>query len=93
MTDSALVKKQLGLSYNTARYKLNRLIIFEYAKLLGLDECFRCKKPIKDLEDFSIDHKQPWYFVDPKLFWEIKNIAYSHRSCNSASHRGTVRNG
>jgi hypothetical protein len=35
------------------------------------------------VKDFSIEHKQRWLDVDPALFWDLTNIAFSHFICNS----------
>lgn len=84
--DNAPVKRQLGISYNTARYRLNRLIMFDFAKRLGLDNCYRCGLKIESIDDFTVDHKERWLNVDPKLFWDMNNIAFSHQRCNSRVH-------
>lgn len=35
----------------------------------------------------SIDHKNPWIGVDVNLFWDVKNIAFSHLKCNISTGR------
>ena len=30
------------------------------------------------IEDLSIEHKKPWLDEDPRLFWDMGNIAFSH---------------
>lgn len=81
----------LGMPINTARLKLNRILLFEFVKRLELDDCFRCQTKIALLEDFTIDHKNAWENVDNTLYWDINNIAFSHHKCNSlARHQGVV---
>ena len=84
---SIYVKEQLGMAGDKARYKLGRILLLELAKKLNAHMCYRCGKPIENVEEFSIDHKQPWLHVDPKLFWDVENIAFSHHRCNSKHHR------
>jgi hypothetical protein len=59
--------------------------MFFMAQELGWLSCFRCGEDIETVEDFSVDHKKPWFDKDTKLFWSIRNISFSHLSCN-ASH-------
>lgn len=49
-----------------------------------MDICFRCKEKIDSVDDFSIDHKDPWlHSTDPKkLFFDLENVAFSHEKCN-----------
>lgn len=78
---------QLGMHEATARGRLSRLILFSFAQRLELDTCFRCGEKIERVEDLSIEHKVPWLDVDPALFWDLNNIAFSHLSCNSGAAR------
>jgi hypothetical protein len=48
---------------------------------LGLNQCFRCQQPMT-LMDYSIEHKKEWLGDDSNLFWDISNIAFSHKKCN-----------
>lgn len=84
-------KLQLGMYQSEADRKLARIIMFNLAKKLGEDICYRCFKRIERLEEFSVDHKKPWLDVSVKLFWDIDNIAFSHRKCNTSVRRS--RNG
>ena len=56
---------------------------------MKLDSCFHCNKNIRNIENFSIEHKIPWlYSSDPrKLFFDLKNIGFSHLSCNIGARR------
>lgn len=86
MRDFTPANVQLGMSYHTARSRLQRKILFEFAKRLKMDTCHRCGGQI-DADEFSIDHKKPWLHVDAELFWDLENIAFSHHGCNSGHHR------
>ncbi len=79
--------RQLGMPYGTACSKLRKALLFELAKETSKDICFRCQKKIDTVEEFSIDHKIPWFNGDNSLFWDLSNIAYSHLSCNCKSKR------
>lgn len=79
--------QQLGTSYITAVYRLQRRLLFKMAQQLGLDICHRCGKQIEVLEQFSVEHKQPWLDVSPDLFWDLDNVAFSHQRCNSKAIR------
>ena len=79
--------KQLGMPIGTASARLRKNIMFSMAKELKRDICFHCKNKIESLEEFSIEHKVPWLDNDPKLFWDLDNIAFSHLSCNIKASR------
>lgn len=83
--------KQLGMRIRTASAKLQRMVLFKMFQRLNEDVCYRCKLKIENLRDFSLDHKKAWLHVDPKLFWELDNIAASHTGCNSGARRGSPR--
>lgn len=74
--------EQLGMPYGTATQRLRKIIIFNLVKETGKDICFKCSKRISKIEELSIEHKQPWLHVTPDLFWDYKNIAFSHLRCN-----------
>lgn len=77
------------MSYSTATYRLYRQIMFAMAQELERDFCFRCDKQIVRIGDFTVEHKLPWLDVDPALFWDLENIAFSHQKCNSGAARRT----
>jgi hypothetical protein len=85
---SNVVKEQLGVTQGTAQFRLQRMLIFDFLQRLGLDTCFRCGNPLSK-DDFDLDHKEPWLNVDPALYWDLKNVGFSHHSCNSSAHRVT----
>jgi|SRR5580658_9124067 hypothetical protein len=81
------VYKQLGMSSGTATYRLARLLLFHYVQQASADKCFRCGLKIESIDDFSVEHKKPWLHVSPDLYWDLGNIAFSHRTCNSGAAR------
>lgn len=83
----------LGESFGAATCKLRKAIMFDLAQKLNLTVCFRCGKEIQ-LKDFSIEHKIAWMNSENPIdmFYDLDNIAFSHRSCNSrAASRPTKR--
>lgn len=75
----------LGMSITTARSRLMRILLFEFSKQSSIPACYRCGDPIYTIEEFSIEHKQPWMQAkDPiKAYFDLQNIAFSHLKCNS----------
>jgi len=81
--DSNRVKTvHLGMPYGTAMHKLRKNLVFHMAQRLGEDFCFKCGNRIETAEELSIEHKAPWLHSDEALFWDMDNIAFSHRVCN-----------
>lgn len=76
---------QLGMPYGTASNRLRKILFFNLLKEFGRNICFRCGTEISSSKNLSVEHKKPWYNKDPKLFWDLSNIAYSHLSCNIAT--------
>jgi len=72
----------LGIAYGTACSKLRKMIMFDLLKQLNKDVCYKCGKQIENVDDFSIEHKNPWLYVDKDLFWDLNNITFSHLKCN-----------
>lgn len=72
------------MNVSTANNRLRKKLLFHFAKLLGLDDCYRCHKKIKNLEEFSIEHKESWMSSKNSLdkFFDLDNIAFSHLICN-----------
>lgn len=60
------------------------MLLFELAKKLKMNTCFRCGKKIKSVADFSVDHKQSWLRADNPFaaFFDLTNVAFSHLDCN-----------
>jgi hypothetical protein len=75
----------LGMDLGTASNRLKKQIFLQMAAELGRDLCLKCNLRIENAEDLSVDHIKPWRGADPKLFWDLSNIAFSHRKCNIAA--------
>jgi len=73
----------------TASNRLKKNLLFEFAKRLDLHWCYQCGAEIEDCDEFTIEHKTPWlHSEDPRgLFFDIDNIAFSHKSCNYSAAR------
>ena len=80
-------RRQLGVDKGTATGQLKKLLLFEFAKRLGLANCIRCGLEIASANDFTVDHKKPWFHIDVALFWDLENIGFSHDSCNKKAKR------
>lgn len=78
-------KEQLGINPGTASSMLKKSLLFQMAQKLSLDYCYQCKERIVSVDQFSIEHKEPWLDSDDpiKLFFDLDNIAFSHLSCNA----------
>lgn len=85
-------KDQLGMPFGTASSRLKKIIMFSMAQKLDLDLCFRCKDRIKTVEEFTVEHKEPWLDKNIELFWNLGNIAFSHAKCNRPSRPGRIPN-
>lgn len=72
------------MPHGTANGKLRKMLLFYFVKKLNIDICYRCKKRIVKLKDFSVDHKKSWMYADNPIeaFFDIENIAFSHIKCN-----------
>ena len=75
--------EQLGMPYGTASARLKKLIFFNLVQKLEQNLCYHCQRKIESADDLSVEHKRPWLNIDPSLFWDLENIAFSHLSCNS----------
>lgn len=73
------------MAFGTANGKLKKLLLFNFVKLANLDTCFRCGQKIRSLNEFSVDHKEPWLNAEKPVetFFDIGNVAYSHLKCNT----------
>jgi hypothetical protein len=85
--------KVLGIPHGTAQARLRRNLIFHLARLAGLDICYRCDKLIETQDTISIDHKEDWLNSDNPVekFFDISNIAFSHKKCNKPYLGGSFR--
>ena len=82
-------KEQLGMAQGTARNKLVKSIMFDMVKRLGLNFCYQCAAEIIEIDNLTVEHKEPWLdSKDPKgLYFDLDNIAFSHHACNSGAAR------
>jgi hypothetical protein len=78
---------QLGMNPGTASHRLVKDLLFKFVEQDG-HVCYQCGMPMTR-NDFSIEHKTPWLdSEDPiKLFFDLNNIAFSHKFCNMAAAR------
>lgn len=73
----------LGVPIGTAANKLRKMIMFSLLDELGKNQCFVCKQVIKNADELSIEHIEPWESTkDASKFWDLNNIAFSHLRCN-----------
>jgi len=75
-------RKQLGMPIGTACHRLRQQLFFKYIKKTGENFCYDCKKEILTPEEVSIQHKKVWLHISAELFWDLDNIAFSHKKCN-----------
>ncbi len=84
----ALAERELGMSMTSARTLLRKQIMLSMARKLHEDVCFKCGIKIEIAEELSIEHKKFWLHVSSELFWDLDNIAFSHRKCNTPDRPG-----
>jgi hypothetical protein len=72
----------LGIPLGTATHRLRRSLFFALVVKCGENICYRCEEEITSEHELSIEHKVDWLGNSPELFWDLDNIAYSHRKCN-----------
>lgn len=79
--------QQLGMNPGTASYRLIKDLLFSFVEGYG-HKCFRCGGSL-ERENFSIEHKEPWLdSQSPRdMFFDLGNVAYSHKACNIAAGR------
>jgi hypothetical protein len=71
------------MPHGTASYRLRKMVLLHLLQKYGENICFKCSEKIEDVNDLSIEHKQPWEGVSVELFWSLDNIAFSHLRCNT----------
>ena len=78
------------MSATTAKHRLERMILFQLIQQTQRDKCYVCDYRIEEVDQLSIEHKLPWYGDDrdSNLYWNLDNIAFSHRKCNLPHRRG-----
>ena len=79
---------QLGMNPGTASHRLVKDILWTLIVRCGMDSCHACGKKISR-DTLSIEHVIPWLDSDDPvgLFFDQRNIAFSHLSCNAAAAR------
>lgn len=79
---------QLGMNYSTASGRLVKDILWSFIEASGRDLCHVCGKKM-ERTTFSIEHIIPWQdSANPVgMFFDVKNISFSHLSCNIAGAR------
>lgn len=84
--------KQLGINPSTAAGRLVKDILYKFVVETGNNECFQCGEDMSR-DTFSIEHKEPWLDShDPVgLYFDLDNISFSHRSCNSGAARSAKK--
>jgi hypothetical protein len=70
------------MPFGTASHRLRVLVMFSLIQRLGENRCAKCSETIVSADDLSIEHIVPWEGVSATLFWNLDNIAFSHRACN-----------
>lgn len=75
----------LGLNFSTATHQLKKSLMLHLAKQCNMSKCYRCGKEIETGKELSVDHKKDWLQStnSVELFWDISNLAFSHKSCNT----------
>lgn len=72
----------LGIPHGTANHRLRKMILFDLLVRHNENVCIRCGEPILLIEELSVEHIKPWEGISADLFWDLKNIAFSHMGCN-----------
>ena len=82
----------LGVNASSADSRLKTMLLFKLAGLLNLLDCYRCGGPIESIDQFTKDHKVAWLNSEnpSELFFDLDNVAFSHRTCNSSAATGTA---
>jgi len=89
INDNQNEARLLGMPFGTANNRLRKKLLFHFAKELGMDICFKCKRKIVDIDDVSIEHKESWRYADDPIaaFFNVHNVAFSHLKCNTGARR------
>jgi hypothetical protein len=97
--DNKLARREalLGMSFSTAVYRLQKIVLWDLLRQVGYTDCYRCSEPMT-FADFSLDHREPWENVSADLFWDPRNVEWSHLDCNQRAsaagrrRRSVIRN-
>ena len=73
----------------TASNRLTRQLLYNLGDRLDLQWCYHCASKIESVDNMSIEHKEPWlHSGNPvELYFNLGNIAFSHKSCNYRAAR------
>lgn len=84
-------EQQLGIKPRTARHQLNRDITYHLLLETGRNYCLRCSTPLTK-DNWSVEHVKDWLDSENPIdtFFDIKNIAFVCKICNSTYNRGRV---
>ena len=87
MSNNKKKAEQLGMPHGTAAGRLRKQILWGYIVKCSDNVCHQCGEFINNIDELSIEHIVPWLdSEDPiGLYFEQKNIAFSHLSCNVAN--------
>ena len=85
--------EQLGMNPGTASNRLKKMLLWKYIIEVAANYCFQCGDTIENIDELSIEHKQPWLDSDDSigLFFNLDNIAFSHLSCNVGAKRHNLK--
>jgi hypothetical protein len=83
-------QEQLGMNPSTAQHRLLKDILWDLIVKTNQDTCCKCGCKMTR-ETFSIEHLVPWLDSNnpTERFFDLENIAFSHKSCNYADARKT----
>ena|SRR5271157_3954910 len=77
----------LGMHFSTASARLKKSVLFSLIQETGRDICVVCDQIIEVEDDLSFEHIKPWESRDVSLFWDLSNIGFSHKRCNTPHRR------
>ena len=77
----------LGMPQGTASNRLRKMLLFRQLKKHNENFCVRCEKEIETADELSVEHIKPWEGISAELFWDLKNVAFSHMKCNIPHRR------
>ena len=81
--------RQLGMNPGTASNRLTKQLLYDLGDRLDLQWCYHCAAKIESVSNMSIEHKEPWLHSENPLdlYFDLDNIAFSHKSCNYKAAR------
>ena len=87
MNNNKLKAAKLGMPFGTANSRLKKALLYSLVVELGRHCCYQCGEWILTIEEFSVEHIEPWLRSENPVekFFDLKNVAYSHIRCNVAA--------